>query len=120
MELSGGSLEGDGLKIVKWLFYMSAKLSRLLQRVIRLSYVHKLTTYFLISRQLSGYMNLTFSLKVKVSKSQKHFYLKLQITNEILDKILSYQARAEFCPIFRLFFLAMKFQEKMFLRFTDL
>ena len=40
-----------------------------------------------------------------VSKSQKHFFLKLhsiaQKTNEILDKILPYEARAEFCQIFR-------------------
>ena len=40
--------------------------------------------------------------------------------NEILDKILPYEARAEFCQIFRSFFLAMAFQEKMLLRFTDL
>ena len=41
-------------------------------------------------------------------------------TKEILDKILLYEARAEFCQIFRSFFGAMEFQEKMLLGFTDL
>ena len=40
--------------------------------------------------------------------------------NEILDKILPHEARAEFCQIFRSFFGAMEFHEKMLLRFTDL
>ena len=43
---------------------------------------------------------------VKVSKSQKHFFLKLHCpkTNEILDKILLYEeARAQFHQIFRSF-----------------
>ena len=40
--------------------------------------------------------------------------------NEISDKILPYEARAEFCQIFCPFFWAMEFQEKMLLRFTDL
>ena len=47
------------------------------------------------------------NFKLKVNKSQKQFFLKLhsaQRTNEILDKILPYEARAEFCQIFRLFF----------------
>ena len=33
-------------------------------------------------------------------------------TKYIWDKILLYEARAEFCQIFRLFFGAMEFQEK--------
>ena len=40
--------------------------------------------------------------------------------NEILDKILPYEARAEFDQISCLFFWAMEFQEKIPLRFTDL
>ena len=42
---------------------------------------------------------------LKVSKSQKYFFLKLhcQKLNKILDKILPYEARAEFCQIFRVF-----------------
>ena len=39
---------------------------------------------------------------------------------EILDKILSYKARTEFCQIFRLFFGQWSFKKKWFLRFTDL
>ena len=38
----------------------------------------------------------------------------------MLDKILPYEARAEFCQIFRSFFWAMEFQQKMLLRFTNL
>ena len=52
---------------------------------------------------------------VKVSKSQKHFFLKLHCpkTNEILDKILLYEeARAEFCLIFHSFFGQWIFKEK--------
>ena len=33
--------------------------------------------------------------KLKVSKSEKHFFLKPQKTNEIVDKILPYEARAD-------------------------
>ena len=40
--------------------------------------------------------------------------------NNILDKSLPYEARADFCQIFRSFFGAMEFQEKVLLRFTDL
>ena len=57
----------------------------------------------------------------KVRKSQKQFFLKLIAlkTNKILNKILPYEARAEFCLIFCSFFGAMEFQEKLLLRFTD-
>ena len=42
---------------------------------------------------------------LKVSKSQKHFFLKLHCpkTNKILDKILPWLHRAEFCLLFRFF-----------------
>ena len=40
-----------------------------------------------------------------------------QKMNEILDKILPYEGRAEFCQIFKSF---LEFQEKLLLRFTDL
>ena len=56
--------------------------------------------------------------------SQKHFFLELHYpkkTNEILDKILPYEARAKFCQIHISFiFGAMEFQEKLLLGFTDL
>ena len=56
---------------------------------------------------------------LKVSKSQKQFFLKLHCpkTNEKLDKI--YEARAKFCQIFRLY-LANEVSRKMLFRFTDL
>ena len=55
---------------------------------------------------------------IKVSKSQKQFFWKLHCPkpNEISEKLLLYEARAEFCS----FFWAMEFQEKNALRFTDL
>ena len=45
-------------------------------------------------------------LYLKVSKSQKQFSWNsiVQKTNEILDKILPYEARAKFCQIFRSLF----------------
>ena len=48
---------------------------------------------------------------IKVSKYQKHFYLKLiaQTTNEILKKTLPYEARAEFCQIVLSFFAQLFF-----------
>ena len=53
---------------------------------------------------------------LKVSKSQKQFFLKLHCPkkNEILDKILPYEARAEFCQIFRSFFGQWIFKKKCF------
>ena len=59
---------------------------------------------------------------LKVSKFQKQFFLKLHCpkNEKNIDKILPYEARAEFCQIFRSFFWAMEFQEKLLLRFTDL
>ena len=55
-------------------------------------------------------------LYLKVNKSQKTFFLETQAqkTNEIFDKILPYEARAEFCLIFRLFFGQWSFKKKMF------
>ena len=44
--------------------------------------------------------------ELKISKSQKHFFLKfrfLKKTNEIFDKILPLHGKAEFCLIFRSF-----------------
>ena len=59
---------------------------------------------------------------LKISKSQKQFFLETPLskkTNEILDKILPYEAMAEFCQIFHLFFGQWSFKKKMLLRFTD-
>ena len=55
-------------------------------------------------------------LCLKVSKSQKHFFMKL---HEVLDKILPYEAKAEFCQIFCLFFGQWSFKKKL-LRLTNL
>ena len=59
---------------------------------------------------------LDLSTALKVSKYQKPFFLKLhcQKTNEILDKILLYEARAEFCPIFHSFFGQWSFKKNCF------
>ena len=53
-------------------------------------------------------------LLLKVSKSQKYSFLKLNCPkmNEILDKILPYEARAEFCSSITFIFWAMEFKEK--------
>ena len=55
-------------------------------------------------------------LMVKVSKSQKQFFLKLQFPkmNGILVKILPYEARTEFCQIFCLFFGQWSLKKKCF------
>ena len=47
-------------------------------------------------------MNLMCKVGLKVSKSQKHFFLKLHCP--ILNKNLLYEARAEFCLLFGSFF----------------
>ena len=54
---------------------------------------------------------------VKVSKSQKHFALNSKKRNNILGKILPYEARAEFYPILSLFFGEIEFQEKLLFRY---
>ena len=53
---------------------------------------------------------------LKVSKFQKHFSWNsiVQKPNEILDKILPYEARAEFCQIFRSFFGQWSFKKNAF------
>ena len=58
----------------------------------------------------------TSNISYDVTKSQKQFFLKLhcQKTNEILDKILPYEARAQFCQIFRSFFGQWSFKKKCF------
>ena len=59
---------------------------------------------------------LAFLDHLKVSKSQKHFSWNsiAQKTNIILDKILPYEARAEFWPKFRSFFGQWSFKKKCF------
>ena len=59
---------------------------------------------------------LAFLDHLKVSKSQKHFSWNsiAQKTNIILDKILPYEARAEFWPKFRSFFRQWSFKKKCF------
>ena len=52
-----------------------------------------------------------------VSKSHESIFCWNSIaqkTNEIFDKILAYEARAEFCQIFCLFFGQWSFKEKWF------
>ena len=59
---------------------------------------------------------------LKVSKYQKHFFLKLHCPKKwtkYLKQIQPYLHRVKFCLIFCLFFWAMEFQEKLLLRFTD-
>ena len=55
-------------------------------------------------------------LALKVSKCQKHFFLKLHCSkkNEILNKILLYEARAEFSQMFRSFFGQWSFKKNAF------
>ena len=58
---------------------------------------------------------LSFTYLIKGQQISKAFFLETPLpkkTNEILDKILPYEAKAEFCQIFRSFFWAMEFQEK--------
>ena len=52
-------------------------------------------------------------IKLKVSKSQKQFFLKHHCpkNERNIRQILPYEARAEFCEIFRSFW-AVNFQEK--------
>jgi hypothetical protein len=59
---------------------------------------------------------LTWSLKV--SKSQKHFFLKLYCpkNERNINKILPYEAKVEFCLIFRSFFGQWRLKK----RFCDL
>ena len=53
---------------------------------------------------------------LKVSKFQKQFFLKLHCpkNERNIDKILPYEARAEFCQIFRSFFGQWIFKKKCF------
>ena len=64
-----------------------------------------------------SYLFVLFFLKV--SKSQKHFFLKLYCPKHErnIRQNLPYEPRAEFCQIFRSFFGVSR---KMLLRFTDL
>ena len=59
-------------------------------------------------------------VRLKVSKSQKHFFLKLptQRTNILQNSALA--SHLEFCLIFRSVFWTMEFQEKLLLRSTYL
>ena len=52
-------------------------------------------------------------MQVKGHKISKAFFVETPLPkrNEILEKILPYEARAEFCQIFNSFW-AMEFQEK--------
>ena len=56
---------------------------------------------------------------LKISKSQKHFFLKLHCPQNKLN-IWQNLLRTEICLIFRSLIWAMEFQEKLPLRFTDL
>ena len=53
---------------------------------------------------------------LKVSKSQKQFFLNLHCpkNERILDKILPFEARSEFCLIFCSFFRQWSFKKKSF------
>ena len=58
---------------------------------------------------------LQFFLVLKVSKSQKQFFLKLHcLRNKMLDNILPYEAGAEIIQIFRSFFGQWSFKKKCF------
>ena len=75
-------------------------------------HLHYVSQFIKLAARLPGERSFYGSVNLKSIFSWNFIVQKL---NEIFDKILPYEARAESC-----LFWAMEFQEKMLLRFTDL